>query len=59
MDDTEIFLAMVIEAIQSVMKGMLTHTQAELNCQLDMNRTTKGSHDEVLYNKHTVHFLSC
>jgi len=26
MDDTEIFLAMVIEAIQSVMKGMLTHT---------------------------------
>jgi len=40
-------------------KGMLTRTQAELNCQLDMNRTTKGSHIEVHYNKHTVNFLSC
>jgi len=50
---------MIIEAIRSVVKGTLTHTLAELNCQLDMNRATKGSHNEVHYNKHTVHFLSC
>lgn len=59
MEDTEILLAMIIEAIQSVVKGMLTHTYVELNCQLDMNRTTRGSHIKVHYNKHTVHYLSC
>jgi hypothetical protein len=45
--DTAMLCAKIIEAIQSVAKGMLTCMWAELVNQLDVTRNTRGSNVEV------------
>jgi hypothetical protein len=46
-DDTTTLCAKIIEAIQSVVKGMLTCMRAELVYELDVTRKTTGSNVEV------------
>jgi hypothetical protein len=46
-DDIAAFHARMMGAIQSVMRGMLTHMWAELDYQLHLIRATRGSHGEV------------
>jgi hypothetical protein len=43
-NNTSTLHARIIKAIQTVTKGMLTHTQAELEYHLDVIKAAKGSH---------------
>ena len=59
MDDTATLCARIIEATQSVAKGMLIPTWAELVHQLDMIRATRASHGDVDKSTHTGSFFVC
>lgn len=47
MDDTATFCTRIIEATQSVAKGILIHTWAEVVYQLGVIRAGRGSHGEM------------